>query len=189
MGLMFIMPKDEKEIDRISINDNEITIKSYGLPMIFWGYLAAVLTVIFAMVLAIKGPIIKLYESNDTINKVLAVAVVLTITAIVLFLLGFFFYEKFISKKDKEIKVVHRIFWLPIITKKYSLISKDALEIKHYLDSPNVAKISNDQSLKGFENRGYFQLFATLNDKSEVLIDRSSQKRDLVRTSELLTRY
>ncbi len=186
---MFIMPKDEKEVDRISVNDNEITIKSYGLPMIFWGYLAAVLTVIFAMVLAIKGPIVKLYQTNDPINMALAIAVILTIAAIVIFLLGFFFYEKFISKKEKEIRVTHRIFWIPIISKKYSLISKDALEIKHYLDSPNVAKISNDQSLKGFENRGYFQLFATLTDKSEVLIDRSSQKRDLVRTSELLTKY
>ena len=41
---------DEKEIDRVEIRDGEITLKSYGLPLIFWGYLGAGLTVLFAMI-------------------------------------------------------------------------------------------------------------------------------------------
>ena len=186
---MFIFPKDEKEQDRISVDDGAITLKTYGLPMIFWGYLAAVLTVIFAMTLAIQGPLYKLYQMDDAINKLLAVSVVMTILAIVLFLLCFFFYEKFIIKKDMNIEVIHRIFWMPIIKKDYTLKSNNDFSVKHYLDSPNVAKLRGESSLKGFENRGYFQLFFTDSRGQEVLLDRSNQKRSLVQMKELLTKY
>ncbi len=186
---MFIFPKDEREQDRISIEKDSITLKSYGLPMIFWGYLAAVLTVIFAMTLAIKGPLYKLYQMDDNLNKILAVSVVFTIVAIVGFLLCFFFYEKFIIKEGLKIKVIHRIFWTPIIKRDYTLKSNEDFSIKHYLDSPNVAKIRGESSLKGFENRGYFQLFFTDSNEKEVLLDRSNQKRSLVQMKELLTKF
>lgn len=189
MGLMFILPKDEKEIDRVEILDGEITLKSYGLPLIFWGYLGAGLTVLFAMILAVKGPLVKLYHIDDPINKILVLAVIITIAAIILFLFCFFFYEKFLSKKGNQIKLIHRIFFIPIIKKTYELKDEKSLYVKHYLDSPNVAKMRGDAAYKGFENRGYFQLCMETKNNVEVLLDRSSQKRDLIRIKELLEKY
>ena len=88
-----------------------------------------------------------------------------------------------------KIKVIHRIFWMPIIKKDYTLKSNMDFSIKHYLDSPNVAKLRGENSLKGFENRGYFQLFFTDSRGQEILLDRSNQKRSLVQMKELLTKY
>ncbi len=189
MGLMFVTPKDEKETDRVSVINKEVTLKSYGLPMIFWGYLAAILTVILAMSLAIKEPVVRLYETGDSINKTLAISVIITIVGLVTFLLCFYFYEKFISKKGDQLRLTHRVFWIPVVNFKYELENNSSFEVKHFMDSPNVARMRGEQSLKGFENRGYFQLFAKCKDGREILVDRSSQKKDLVKTMELLNRY
>ena len=43
------------------------------------------------------------------------------------------------------------------------------------------------ERLKGFENKGYFELHALVNGKT-VLIDRHSRKADLVKIKELLSR-
>ena len=189
MGLMYILPVSEDEIDRVTINNGEITLKTYGLPMVFWGYLGAILTVILAMGIAIKGPMLKLYQTNDTLNKALVVAVALTITIIPLATVISFFYEKFITKKDNELTITHRFFWLPVKTSKYALQSKDAIEIIHHMESPNIAKLKNEPSLRGFQNKGYFQLFARKSDGSYLFLDRSSRKADLTKIQELLSRY
>ena len=57
------------------------------------------------------------------------------------------------------------------------------------MDSPNVAKMQQDPTMKGFENKGYFQLFARNEVGKLVLIDRSSRKADLKKMVELLNRY
>ncbi len=184
-----MFPVSEEEKDRITINDKGITLKSYGLPLVFWGYLAAILVVILAMGLAVAGPMITLFKTDDLINKVLVIVAASTVILIPSISIGFYFYEKFITKQDSLITITHRVFWLGLKKVKYELENKESLEIKHYMDSPNVAKMQADPSLRGFENKGYFQLFAKLKDGREVLIDRSSRKADLKKIQELLKRY
>ena len=47
------------------------------------------------------------------------------------------------------------------------------------MDSPNVAKVQQDPTMKGFENKGYFHLFARTIKGNLTLVDRSSRKADL----------
>lgn len=189
MGLMFMFPVSEEEKDRITINENGITLKSYGLPLVFWGYLSAILVVIFAMGLAVKGPMLKLYNTDDTINKVLVLAAAATIILVPLVTIIFYFYEKFITKKDDTLTITHRIFWTPVLKKTYKMESKDSLEILHFMDSPNVAKLQQDPNLRGFENKGYFQLFSKLENGKLILVDRSSRKADLKKMMGLLNKF
>lgn len=187
------MPVSEKEIDRIEINENEngksITLKSYGLPLIFWGYLAAILVVLFAMGLAIKGPMLKMLAMDDPLNKALAWIVFSTILAIPLGLLGFLFYEKLITKSGTKLSVTHKLFWIPIWKKSYELKENGSLTVEHFMDSPNVAKIEGKQDLRAFQNQGYYNLHAELSDNKFVLIDRHSRRADLNKLSEILSRY
>lgn len=186
---MFVLPVSEEETDRVDIKDNGITLKSYGLPMIFWGYLGAILTVLIAMALAVKGPIVKLYNTEDTINKVLAISAGSILSIIPFSSLCFYFYEKCVTKKGDTLTLTHKIFWLPILRFKYQLQAENPLEIRHHMDSPNIAKLQQDPTMKGFENKGYFQLFAKTKTAKMILVDRSSRKADLKKILELLNSY
>ena len=189
MGLMFVMPVSEEEVDRIEIKDSSISLKSYGLPLIFWGYLAAALSVIFLLFIAIKEPMFKMIESDDEINIFMAYLVLFTIIIIPLVTLGFYFYEKIITKKDDEITITHKVFWIPFIKKNHRLKSKTSFLIEHYLDSPNMAKINGDQDMRAFQNQGHFQLFLINENDEKILLDRHSRKADLRKITELLSSY
>lgn len=186
---MIQFPVSEDETDRIDLKNNEISLKSYGLPLIFWGYLAAILTVVFAMALAVKGPMFKLYETGDSINQAIVIGATLTMTLIPLVMLCFFFYEKVIKKSGTSLIVTHKVFWIPLFSRKHTLKSQDAFEVKHFMDSPNVAKMQGSAELRGFENKGYFQLFMTTSNGKELFLDRHSRKADLVKMKELLAKY
>jgi hypothetical protein len=189
MGLMLQFPVSEEEVDRVTIDDKGITLKSYGLPMVFWGYLAAILTVIFAMALAVKQPMEKLYATGDQINKIMVIVVAITIIAIPFVMITAYFYEKFITKKGNELIITHRFYWIPLFTSHYQLDGKDAFELSHHMDSPNVAKMKNDPALRGFQNKGYFQLFARKANGQHMLLDRSNRKMDLEKIKNLLIKY
>ncbi len=190
---MYIMPVSEQEIDRIEINETNdgksITLKSYGLPLIFWGYLAGVLVVLFAMGLAIKGPMLKMLEMEDPLNRALAWLVLATILAIPLGLLGFLFYEKLIIKKGSKLTIKHKLFWIPVYKKCFDLKNPDSLFVEHFLDSPNVAKIDGKQELRAFQNQGYYNLHAQLKNDKFILVDRHSRRADLTKLSAILSRY
>ena len=189
MGLLFILPTSEAEVDRIKIKDNSITLKTYGLPMIFWGYLMAVLTIIAAMVLTSYRPIITLYHTQDALNQILAVSATLTIIIIPLATISFYFYEKFIIKENNKLTIIHRLFYIPLVKKSYLLDSREAFKILHHMDSPNIAKIKSNPDMKGFENKGYFQLFAINSDHKSIFLDRSSRKSDLKKIQDLFSKY
>ncbi len=192
MGLMYIMPVSEKEVDRVEISSDEnksITLKSYGLPLIFWGYLAAIVVVILAMGLAIKNPMLKMMEMSDPINQLLAWIVLSTLLAIPLSLIGFLFYEKFISKSGEELTITHRLFWIPVFKKRYLLKDSKSFQVQHYLSSPNQAKIDGNQDHRAFQNQGYYNLIGILKNDQTVLIDRHSRKADLTKISEVLTKF
>lgn len=188
MGLLYQLPVEVNSADeQVSIHNGKLTIKSYGLPMVFWGYLLAILTVIFFMFLAIKGPLTKLYYTDDPINKLLSVIVFITITAVPVVLTGFYFYEKVITKINSELTITHRLFWIPFFNKKIEL---EELVSNHFIDSPNMAKIKNAPEMKGFQNRGYFELYAVeKNSKKKILIDRNSRSLEIKKLKELLESY
>jgi hypothetical protein len=196
MGLMYIFPvTDQNEDDRVLVENSRITLKTYGLPMVFWGYLAAALSVICIMWLSSRAVIAKMFTYEDPSLLLIAHVVQWSLYLSPIFLLGFFFYEKILTKKGHELTIIHRIFFIPVMKKTYHLNAGDALSVKHFMDSPNMAKLRNQQglgdpeALRHFENRGYFELKVTTDKNAEVSIDRHSRKADLLKLKDLLSKY
>jgi len=191
---MYIFPVTNEETDRIDLVKNPtdqrdvIILKTYGLPMIFWGYLAACLTVIGAMWLASHATIEKILTYQDPMLIFLGLLVKYTLLLAPIILLGFFFYEKQIHKSGSILKIVYKVFFIPVGSKQIIMDDPTALQVDHFLDSPNMAKIHNKQELKGFENKGYFELHAKSSGKN-IFIDRHSRKVDLLKMKDLLSRY
>ena len=188
MGLMYVFPAAESETERVEINESGITLKTYGLPMIFWGYLGAILIVVLAMWIGAQSVITKLLTYDDVTLKFLGWLVLATLIIGPLILIGFYFYEKYIIKKGCDIIVQHRIFFIPVLTKKYKLDNSDALSVDHYLDSPNIAKIKQNADMRGFQNKGYFELLMVVNGQ-KLFLDRHSRKADLLQMKDLLSKY
>lgn len=198
MGLMYIFPvtDDANEGDRATVQDSKLILKTYGLPMIFWGYLAAALAVILIMWLASRAVILKLlsYQEDPTL-LFLGHLVQWTLILTPIVLLGFFFYEKVLTKKGKDLSLTYKIFFIPLWKKNFKLDTEAAFEVKHFMDSPNMAKLraqqglGGDEAMKHFENKGYFELRIVTDKKSSVHIDRHSRKADLVKLKDLLSRY
>ncbi|MBY0414265.1 MAG: hypothetical protein K2Q18_08870 [Bdellovibrionales bacterium] len=198
MGLMYIFPvsEDASEGDRAEVQDETLTLRTYGLPMIFWGYLGAALSVLLIMWLASRAVVLKLLSyTEDPTLLFLGHLVQWTLIFAPIVLFGFFFYEKVISKKGATLVVSHRIFFITFWKKTYTLSSKDSIIVNHFMDSPNMAKIRNRQGLgnveamKHFENKGYFELSIKTDKDKQVSIDRHSRKADLVKLRELLLKY
>lgn len=194
MGLMYIFPNKENEFDdRISISQTNgiktITLKNYGLPMIFWGYLSAALIVLLFMFLAVKDFLFKMVSGEDSINKAIAVLVILLFTLGPLVMIGFFFYEKVIRKSGNTLSITQKVFWIPFNLKKYEMATNDSFEVSHYLSSPNLAKMKNDPKMRSFENQGYFELWCKIKSGENILLDRHTRRADLNKISELLSRF
>jgi hypothetical protein len=188
MGLMYIFPTAIEESDRTEVIDQTIVLKTYGLPMVFWSYLAGCLIVIATMWLAATPSINKLMTYEDLSMQAIAYIVKWTLIITPIALLGFFFYEKQLIKSKLDLTLVFRVFYLKIYSKKITLDQADALSVDHFMDSPNMAKIYNKEQLKGFENKGYFELHAMSAGKT-ILIDRHSRKADLLKIKDLLSKY
>lgn len=193
MGLMYLFPVSDEETERSEIKTDSmgqktLILKTYGLPMVFWAYLSAALIVLFSMWLASKATLEKLLSYEDPTLKALGYLVYATLILTPAILLGFFFYEKFMVKSGKTLKLIYRVFFIPFYSKTILLDEKDAFLVDHFMDSPNMAKIYNKEELRGFENKGYFELKATSGGEP-VLIDRHTRKADLLKIKELLSRY
>ena len=197
MGLMYIFPvEDNSSDDRVQIVDSRITLKTYGLPMIFWGYMAAAVSVVLIMWLASRAVVLKLLTYTDDPTMIfLGHLVQWTLILAPVIMLAFFFYEKVLSKKNEQLTIVYKIFFIPVWMKKFKLLEKNSLSVDHFMDSPNMAKIRSRQglpsteSMTGFENKGYFELNITTADNKSVNIDRHSRKADLLKLKELLSKY
>jgi hypothetical protein len=185
MGLLYLFPVSEDETDYVEKSDNLIIVKSYGLPLIFWGYALAIISVIAFMALASASVIQKLLSMPSSIDHSLAYLLLFTLIIIPLSLISFFFYEKKIIKTANELSLVYSLFKLPFYQKKYPLSEDHLFQITNHLDSPNVAKIRNLPQERGFQNKGYFQLFL-ITDNKQVFIDRCSKKIDLEKLQKLL---
>lgn len=182
---MFQLPVEKNDLDdRIEVREGFIRIRSYGLPMVFWGYLAAIFAVLFFMYLAIRGPINSILAGDDVINRSLAYLVILIFTLGPIILLSFFFYEKEILKEQNILTITHRIFFIPL--KRIKLDLRHKLTLKHFLDSPNVAKSRPQQGMAGFENRGYYLVTTTDDRGKEIMVDRNSRKGEMNKLIKLL---
>lgn len=197
MGLMYIFPvtDDQSEGDRAVVKDQKIILKTYGLPMIFWGYLAAALSVLLIMWLASRAVIAKLLTYEDPTLIFLGHLVQWTLFLSPIIMLGFFFYEKVLTKKGLSIEVAHKVFFITFWKRNYKLENDKAITVEHFMASPNMARLRNRQglgnpeALKHFENKGYFELNITTDKKESVNIDRHSRKADLIKMKDLLLKY
>jgi len=189
MGLLYILPCSEKEIDRIKGDGNSITLKSYGLPSIFWFYLLGIFFIIGMMFFGIYDPIMKLAGSEDILNVSLAYLVLGTLILTPFSLLLFFLYEKRISKNGLNLTIGHYFLGLKVKSSTYNLKDKNSLSVTHFLTSPNLARLKKEPSMRAFENQGYWELYAELKDGKLILIDRNNRKADLVKISKILSNY
>lgn len=190
MGLLYLLPVSTDEGDRVEASDEAgLTLKSYGLPMLFWGYLAGAFFIISLMFIGIKDPMISLYKTQDPINQMLALICGATLVIIPSALLGFFFFEKRVLKKKNTLKLHYYLFWIKFWGRTFELKDSRSFTIEHFMDSPNMAKITNDPELRGFQNKGHFELYATTNKEKKILVDRSSRKADLVKLQEILSNF
>jgi hypothetical protein len=185
MGLLYQFPTDIDDKEHIIKQVDTTIIRSYGLPPIFWFYLIAVLIIYSMMALGISDPLSKLMMQDNWIDKLITSMMLFILIAFPIISIGFFFYEKQIIKDKENLNIIHRIFFINFITKKFTLNGPHEFEIRHHLDSPNLARLKNDDSMRGFQNKGHFELYLKL-AKSFHYIDRSSRKADLVKLAQIL---
>ena len=186
MGLLYPFPISEKESDHVEVQDQTLTLRSYGLPLLFWGYLMAILSILLIMYLAIQDPLAKLRQMEDVLNMALAYSVYVCFALIPLSLLAFFFYEKVLMKKKNSLIIIHKIFYIPFLKQHLELTGD--FSIRHFLASPNIARQKDDPKMQAFQNRGHFHLYG-MTLKGEKIIDRHSQKRELEKLRDLLKRW
>ncbi|MFA7614871.1 MAG: hypothetical protein WCY48_11600, partial [Candidatus Caldatribacteriota bacterium] len=131
-------------------------------------------------------PILKLISLGDETDATLGYALLTLIGISPIAVLSFFFYEKRIIARKNEIKLQHRVFWIPVFTESFKVESMDQFSIEVHMDSPNVARIKSKEGTQGFQNKGYFILWLTTDKKNKILIDRHSRKVDLEKLRKLL---
>lgn len=189
MGLMYVFPVAEDETDFYSKKDETLTLKTYGLPYIFWFYALCSVAVIFFMFLAIKEPVLKLISLGDETDATLGYSLLSFVGFLPVVIFSFFFYEKRITRRVDEIGLEHRVFGIKFFSEKFILESTDQLVVEPFLDSPNVARMKNAEESQGFQNKGYFVLYLKTKDNQKIMIDRHSRKVDLEKLRNLLTKY
>jgi hypothetical protein len=185
MGLMYVFPVSEEETDFVK-KDGALTLKTYGLPYIFWIYALCAVAVIFFMFLAIKEPVLKLIQLGDETDATLGYSLLTFIGLLPVFIFAFFFYEKRIVKEKKELKLIHKVFGITVFTEKFLVESGDQLVVEPFLTSPNIARMKGGEESVGFQNKGYFILWLKNPDGQKIQIDRHSRKADLEKLKTLL---
>jgi hypothetical protein len=186
MGLLYVFPVSDEETDFVIRGPDSVTVKSYGLPYIFWIYAICAVLVVFFMFLAIKAPVLKLIELGDDTDATLGYSLLGFIGLSPLAIFAFFFYEKRIVRKGGAISMQYRLFGLQVFSETFVLESGDALTVEPFLDSPNVARMKNSPESTGFQNKGYFVLWLKAPDGKKILLDRHSRKADLEKLRALL---
>jgi hypothetical protein len=177
MGLLYVFPVDKNEPDHTLIsNDQSLTLKSYGLPYIFWFYMFAIDLVIFFLWLAVRSSFDKMLTHDDHLGELIVMGTKAIIMGIPLTLLGFFFFEKILVKKQNNLTIIYKIFFMQWWKKTYELKSPDAFSLNHFIDSPNVAKLQSQSEMVGFQNKGYFEMHALLANDKKLFVDRHSIK-------------
>ena len=127
----------------------------------------------------------KLFQSKSMVDLVIAIFTITALTAIPLTCLLLLFFQKeiIVYRNENLIEINKRFLFFTIKSKKLRI---KGLEVKHFLSSPNMAKIQSTQSTKAFQNRGHYLLELT-DEKGQLhLIDRHTNKADLVGLKNLI---
>ncbi len=185
---MYVFPVSLEEEDFAQNKSDGLTLKSYGLPYIFWIYAAASIAVILFMFLAVKDPVLKLIALGDETDSTLGYTLLSLIGLLPVFILSFFFYEKRIVASVKKITLEYRLFGIKFFSKTFTYTAEDPFSVAPFLSSPNLARLAAKEESKNFENKGYYVLWVTLDDGKKILIDRHSRKADLLKLKDLITR-
>ncbi len=186
MGLLYVFPVSREESDFVAEDSGKLTLKTYGLPYIFWIYALCCIAVVFFMFLAIRPPVLKLIALGDETDATLGYALLAFICSIPIGILSFFFYEKRIMRDETQYLLQHRLFSVPVFTEKFLKIDVEEFEIGPYLSSPNMARMKNTDESAGFQNKGYFVLWIKLKSGKKISFDRHSRKIDLEKLKNLL---
>lgn len=182
MGLIYLFPTHQNEADYVIIENEpkykKITIKSYGLPWIFWVYAAAILTLLAILVFSVTQPLLKLYSMASTIDLLLIYAFCLTMVMVVFLIVTFLYWQIHIVITKEKLTVEYRPFGIKVFSKGLNREEALQLDVVHFMDTPNVARLEQNQLFKDFQNKGHFELIAW-NTKDKILVDRSNRKQDL----------
>ncbi|MCB9092255.1 MAG: hypothetical protein H6621_00870 [Halobacteriovoraceae bacterium] len=188
MGLLYLFPTDDSDPDHAISTNSKLTLRSYGLPSIFWLYALGIMGILFVLYISIHGPLQKYLSLGEPVDLFLGYSLIGLFIACPLILLGFLFYEKVISIDSQSLTLTHKLFFLPIYSKKIPLAPTAQWGINHFIDSPNIAKIKDDRALKAFYNRGYYELHLFLEGDKKIFVDRQSQKKSLEKIKQMLER-
>lgn len=186
MGLLYPFPVDKDESDFVIETKDSLTVKTYGLPYIFWFYALCIISVIGFMFLAIRGPIFKLIDLGDSTDALLGHSLLTFIAIQPLVVLGFLFFEKQITASKNKIFLRYKVFGLKIFSEQFDFQSNCKLTVLHYLSSPNLARLKANPNELGFQNKGYFTLYLEKEDGKKIQLDRHSRKSDLEKLKSLL---
>lgn len=192
MGLMYVFPVSEEETDFVKLElsptgkASKVTLKSYGLPYIFWAYAAGAMMMVGFMFLGVREPLLKLIELGDEVDTMLGYSLFGFLALIPLTTFAFFFYEKRIIKEQNQIKLIYRVYGIPVFTETFKINSNDDFWVDHFLDSPNVARMKGGEESQGFQNKGYFTLWMKTADGKKIMVDRHSRKVDVDKLLALL---
>ena len=192
MGLMYVFPVSEEETDFVKLElsptgkGSKITLKSYGLPYIFWGYALGAMMMVAFMFLAVREPILKLISLGDEVDVLLGYSLFGFLALIPICTFAFFFYEKRIIKEGTQIKMIYRLYGIPVFTETFQLNDHADFSVEHFMDSPNVARMKGGEEAAGFQNKGYFILWMKTADGKKIILDRHSRKADVDKLLALL---
>lgn len=190
MGLLYPFPATAEETDFVRLEQTggkltTVAVRTYGLPYLFWGYAFASMMVVLFLWLAVKAPLAKLAVLGDDVDRMMVLGMEIFLLSLPLGMLGFLFYEKRMEHSAGILKIQHRLFGLPVRNKLIS-VAAQPFQIDHFIDAPNVARMRGGEESRGFQNKGYFTLWAKKVDGSLVLVDRHSRKADLIALQALL---
>lgn len=183
MGLLYLFPTSAEENEFVFIDNKssppKLVISSYGLPGIFWIYAFIAFIVLSLLTYSILDPLQKLFSMAQGFDYVLVTGLVIVLILSYLAILLFLYWRLLIVVTEKTIAVEYRPFGILLYKKILPLTQDTKLEIRHFMDSPNLARINQDKNYKQFQNSGYFELLAINSVGSNLLLDRSSRKNDL----------
>lgn len=186
MGLMYVFPVSREEEDFVIKKDDQIVLKSYGLPYIFWFYAVCICAVIVFMFFAIKNPIEKLILLGDSTDATLGYSLLSFLGLLPVVLFAFFFFEKRILSKGRQISMEYRVYGLKVFSETFTYSTAEDLTVEAFLNTPNVARIKNEDGTQGFQNKGYYILWLKTADTKRIQLDRHSRKVDLEKLRDLL---
>jgi hypothetical protein len=188
MGLLYLFPTDTSDDLHCVKDETSLTLRSYGLPPIFWGYAGAIIAIVIALFLAVQGPLVKLYSYGSSVDIVIVYGLISLIVLSLLTLISFFFYEKQIQISKDQVSLNYRLFGLTLKRKRFALNQNTSWQVIHFIDSPNMARMQGSEASRGFQNKGYFELYLHI-DGVKHFIDRHSRKADLEKMKRLFESF